>query len=134
MVNGTGDDNPGNLTIKVPAADGKMRFWRNTAVATLAPGATYTLVPGSLGYEWDVDADNGFRPAGAFRLSTSTYNLTTDYLLDYGATYGVGTATHHMMSYRAPSGALVFGAGTVDWACGLNSNHDNPFNFTDSES
>jgi hypothetical protein len=130
MVNGTGDDNPGNLTIKVPAEDGKMRFWRNTAVATLAPGATYTLVPGSLGYEWDVDADNGFRPAGAFRLSTTTYNLTTDYLLDFGATYGVGTATHHMMTYRAASGALVFGAGTIDWAYGLNSNHDNSFNFT----
>jgi Domain of unknown function (DUF4082)/Bacterial Ig domain/Carboxypeptidase regulatory-like domain len=130
MVNGTGDDNPGNLTIKVPAEDGKMRFWRNTAVATLAPGATYTLVPGSLGYEWDIDADNGFRPAGAFRLSTTTYNLTTDYLLDFGATYGVGAATHHMMSYRAASGALVFGAGTVDWAYGLNSNHDNSFNFT----
>ncbi len=129
MVNGTGDDNPGNLTIKVPAEDGKMRFWRNTAVATLAPGATYTLVPGSLGYEWDVDADNGFRPAGAFRLSTTTYNLTTDFLLDYGATYGAGTATHHLMSYRAASGALVFGAGTVDWAYGLNSNHDNSFGF-----
>jgi hypothetical protein len=130
MVNGTGDDNSGNQSIKVPAEDGKMRFWRNTAVATLAPGATYTLVPGSLGYEWDVDADNGFRPAGAFRLSTTTYTLTTDYLLDYGATYGAGAATHHMMTYRAPSGALVFGAGTVDWAYGLSSNHDNPFNFT----
>jgi Domain of unknown function (DUF4082)/Bacterial Ig domain/Abnormal spindle-like microcephaly-assoc'd, ASPM-SPD-2-Hydin len=129
MVDGTADDNPGNQSIKVPAEDGKMRFWRNTEVATLAPGATYTLVPGSLGYEWDVDADNGFRPAGAFRLSTTTYTLTTDYLLDFGATYGAGTATHHLMTYRAPSGALVFGAGTVDWAFGLNSNHDNPFNY-----
>ena len=129
MVNGTGDDNPGNLTIKVPAEDGKMRFWRNTAAATLAPGASLTLVPGSLGYEWDVDADNGFRPAGAFRLSTTTYNLTTDLLLDYGGTYGAGTATHHLMTYRAPSGALVFGAGTIDWAYGLSSNHDNSFNL-----
>src|ERR1700747_3743683 len=31
------------------------------------------------------------------------------------------------MMYRAPSGAIVFGAGTVDWAFGLNSNHDDPF-------
>jgi len=129
MVNGTGDDNPGNQTIKVPAADGQMRFWRNTAIATLAPGATYTLVPGSLGYEWDIDADNGFRPAGAFRLSTTTYTFTSDLLLDYGATYGAGTATHHMMTYRAPSGALVFAAGTIDWAYGLNSNHDNSFDL-----
>jgi len=129
MVNGPASDNSGNLSMSVPQADGQMRFWRNTAVASLAPGATYTMVPGSLGYEWDVDADNGFRPAGAFHLSTTTYPLTADYLLDYGATYGAGIATHHMMMYRAPSGALVFGAGTIDWAYGLTSNHDNPFNF-----
>lgn len=130
MVNGTGPDNDGSLTIKVPAADGKMRFWRNTAAANLAPNGSYTLVPGSLGYEWDVDADNGFRPAGTFDLSTSTYTLTSDLLLDYGATYGAGTATHHMTLYRAPSGALVFSAATIDWAWGLDSNHDNLWPFT----
>jgi len=129
MVNGTGPDNDGSLTIKVPAADGKMRFWRNTAAANLAPGSSYTLVPGSLGYEWDVDADNGFRPAGTFDLSTSTYTMTSDLLLDYGATYGAGTATHHMTLYRAPSGALVFSAATIDWAWGLSSNHDNLWSF-----
>ena len=125
MVNGTSSDNDGSLTMKVPSADGKMRFWRNTAVATLAPNSTYTLPTGSLGYEWDVDADNGFRPAGAFHLSTSTYTLTADLLLDYGATYGAGVATHHLMLYRAPSGALVFSSGTINWSWGLNSNHDN---------
>jgi hypothetical protein len=106
-----------------------MRFWRNTAAATLASNATYTLPTGSLGYEWEVDADNGFRPAGAFALSTSTYTLTSDLLLDYGATYGAGVATHHLMTYRAQSGALVFSAGTIDWSWGLNSNHDNLFPF-----
>ncbi len=129
MVNGTGDDNDGSLQIKVPAADGKMRFWRNTAVATQAANATYSLPAGTLGYEWDLDVDNGSRPAGAFQLSTATYNLTTDYLLDYGATYGAGTATHHLMLYRAPSGALVFSSASIDWSWGLNSNHDNLFNF-----
>ncbi|WP_213806338.1 DUF4082 domain-containing protein [Granulicella sp. dw_53] len=129
MVNGTGDDNDGSLKIKVPSDDGKMRFWRNTAAATLAATATYTLPVASLGYEWEVDADNGFRPPGAFHLSTSTYTLTTDYLLDYGATYGAGVATHHLMLYRAPSGALVFSAGSIDWSWGLNSNHDNLFSF-----
>ena len=29
------------------------------------------------------------------------------------------TATHHLTLYRAPSGALVFGAGTVQWSFGL---------------
>jgi hypothetical protein len=130
MVNGPGTDNNGDLSIKVPAADGKMRFWRNTSIASLASGSTATLPQGTLGYEWDEDLDNGSRPAGLFDLSTATYNLTTDLLLDYGATYGAGSATHHMTMYRAASGALVFGAGTVQWAWGLDSNHDNPFGFT----
>lgn len=124
MVNGPGDDNS-NLSIKVRAADGKMRFWRNTSIATLPAGQTATLPPGTLGYEWDADIDNGFRPAGLVPLSTSTYRLTIDLLLDYGATYGAGDATHHLSLYRARSGALVFGAGTVQWAWGLDSNHDN---------
>jgi hypothetical protein len=129
MINGPGPDNDGSLTMKVPSADGKMRFWRNTALASLPANATYTLPTGSLGYEWDEDIDNGYRPAGLFHLSTSTYTMTSDLLLDYGAIYGAGVATHHLTLYRAPSGALVFGAGTVNWSWSLNSNHDNPFGF-----
>ena len=127
MVDGPGSDNPGNLSIQVPAADGKMRFWRNTTLATLASGQTATLPAGTLGYEWDEDLDNGARPAGLFDLSTATYSLTTDLLLDNGNTTGAGIATHHLTTYRAPSGALVFSAGTIQWAWGLDSNHDNPF-------
>lgn len=122
-VNGPGDDNT-NLSIKVTSDDGKMRFWRNTAVAAQSAGQTHTLPAGTLGYEWDVEPDNGFRPAGVIDLSTATYSLTTDYLLDYGGLYGAGTATHRMSLYRAPSGALVFGAGTVQWTWGLDANHD----------
>jgi hypothetical protein len=123
MVNGPGADNT-NLSIQVPAADGQMRFWRNTSIATLPAGQTATLPAGTLGYEWDADIDNGSRPPGLFHLATATYTLTTDLLLDYGGTYGAGTETHHMTLYRAPSGALVFGAGTVQWAWGLDDNHD----------
>ena len=126
MVNGPGEDNVG-LSIKVPAADGKMRFWRNTSIANLAPDQTATLAAGTLGYEWDADIDNGYRPAGLIPLSTSTYTLTTDLLLDYGAIYGAGAATHHLSLYRAASGALVFGAGTVQWSWGLDENHDAQF-------
>jgi hypothetical protein len=125
MVNGPGTDNT-NLSIQVPQADGQMRFWRNTSVASLAAGQTATLPAGTLGYEWDEDIDNGFRPAGMWHLSTATYTMTTDLLLDYGETYGAGTATHHMTMYRAPSGALVFGAGTCQWSWGLDQNHDDP--------
>ena len=47
-----------------------------------------------------------------------------DYLQDYGSTYASGTANHALTLYRHPSGALVFGAGTVQWSWGLDSNHD----------
>ncbi len=109
--------------INVPAADGKMRFWRNTTVASQATGATATLPTGTLGYEWDADPDNGFRPAGAFRLSSTTVN-NAPVLTDHGSSFGSGTVEHNMTLYRAPSGARVFGAGTVQWAWGLDSNHD----------
>ena len=35
-----------------------------------------------------------------------------------------GTANHALTLYRHSSGALVFGAGTVQWTWGLDSNHD----------
>lgn len=109
--------------IRVPEADGKMRFWRNTSIATQATGATATLAGSTLGYEWDVDVLNSARPAGVIRLSTTTVN-NAPVLLDNGSTYGSGTAVHTMTLYRHASGALVFGAGTVQWAWGLDANHD----------
>ena len=115
--------NTGTTAIRVPAADGKLRLWRNTPVANLEPGETATLAANTLGYEWDEDLDNGFRPKGLIRLSSTTAPVSQK-LLDYGSNYGPGTATHHLTEYRAPSGALVFGAGTVQWSWGLEAAHD----------
>ncbi|MEZ0292716.1 MAG: DUF4082 domain-containing protein [Solirubrobacteraceae bacterium] len=109
--------------IRVPAADGKMRFWRNTTIATQAAGATATLPDGTLGYEWDEDTDNGYRPAGSFRLSSTTVPGAPA-LTDYGSNFGSRTVDHNMTYYRAASGARVFGSGTVQWAWGLDANHD----------
>ena len=117
-------------TIEVPAADGKMRFWRNTTIANLGTGQTATLTPNVLGYEWDEDRDNGFRPPGAIKLSTTSLGVS-QYLLDYGNTTGAGNATHNLTLYRAPSGALVFGAGTTRWSWGLDSNHSNESSAVD---
>jgi Domain of unknown function (DUF4082)/Fibronectin type III domain/Mo-co oxidoreductase dimerisation domain len=114
----------GTADITVPAQYGKLRFWRNTAVASLAPGHTLTLAPGTgtLGHEWDVDADNGFRPAGEFDLSSTTVSGVNQFTADYGTNeVDGGTATHHLTLYRAPSGALVFGSGTIQWSWGLDS-------------
>jgi hypothetical protein len=110
-------------SITVPQVDGKMRFWRNTSIANLASGATATLPFGTLGYEWDVDLDNGFRPAGLVRNSTTIVN-NAPVLTDFGSTFGSGTANHALTLYRSVSGAIVFGAGTVQWSWGLDGNHD----------
>jgi hypothetical protein len=115
--------NAGTVNIQVPAADGKMRLWRGTTVASQAAGATATLGTGTLGYEWDDEEDNGARPRGLIKLSTTTAS-GLDVLQDYGSTYATGSATHNLTLYRAPSGALVFGGGTVQWSWGLDSNHD----------
>jgi hypothetical protein len=57
------------------------------------------------------------------QLSTTT-GPAPQYLQDFGNTVVVGTTTHHLTMYKAPSGALVFGAGTIQWAWGLDANHD----------
>ena len=113
----------GTTSIQVPAAEGKLRLWRNTSVGSLKPGETATLGEETLGYEWDEDVDNGFRPAGLMDLSSTTTEVP-EKLQDDGSNYASGTATHHLTLYRAPSGALVFGAGTVQWSWGLDGVHD----------
>ncbi|WP_410001492.1 DUF4082 domain-containing protein, partial [Rhizobium leguminosarum] len=125
------DDVGSNLAaIKVGYDDANLRFWRNTSVANLQPGQTATLTKNYLGYEWDEAVDNGFDPAGLVKLSSTTLPVST-YLLDYGNTTGNATATHNLTLYRAPSGALVFGAGTVYWTWGLSDNHDKEATPTD---
>ena len=112
-----------NDPLVVPAEFAKLRLWRNTDVAKLKPGEQAVLVRGILGHEWDEDLDNGFRPAGLIRLSETTVNNVV-YIQDFGTVYDSGTATHSLTLYRVESGALVFGAGTVQWSWGLDSHHD----------
>ncbi len=114
----------------VPAEYANLRFWRSTSVATLTTGQVATLGDRVLGYEWNEDLDNGFRPAGLVPMSSTTQTVP-EKLLDYGSRVGVGTATHSLTQYRAKSGALVFSAGTVQWSWGLDSGHDGIATVTD---
>jgi Domain of unknown function (DUF4082)/Bacterial Ig-like domain/Bacterial Ig domain len=115
--------NAGTGAVTVPYQYAALRFWRNTSVASLQPGQTATLAPETLGYEWDQDVDNGFRPPGEFDLSSTT--MTAPQVIQtYQESLGQETVTHNLTMYRAASGALVFDAGTVQWAWGLNANHD----------
>ena len=112
-----------NDPLIVPHEYAHLRFWRNTTVADLKPGERAVLLKGLLGHEWDEDLDNGFRPAGLFRLSETTID-NVPYIQDQGTIFDAGTATHHLTMYRADSGALVFGAGTIQWSWGLDGHHD----------
>lgn len=109
--------------ITIPYDYSKLRFWRNTDIANLQPGQTGTLVKNILGYEWDSDVENGFRPAGLINLSLSTVSVE-QYLRDYGTSIGPAVVNHSLTMYRAESGALVFGAGTVFWSWGLDDQHE----------
>jgi N,N-dimethylformamidase beta subunit-like, C-terminal/FlgD Ig-like domain len=93
--------------IQVPAAYGQMRLWRDTDIATLPPNGVATLPAGTLGHEWDYWQYAESSPPGLVWLSSTT----------------VSGLTHHLTLYRHPSGALVFGVGTIQWVWGLDDNH-----------
>ena len=116
------DETQPDLTVKVPSAYGGLRFWRSTDLATLPPGQTVSLTQGTLGYEWDDDRDVGPKPPGLVEL-TSTTETVPAVLTDHGGSYASRPATHRVTLYRAPSGALVFGTGTIQWSWGLDATH-----------
>ncbi len=93
--------------ILVPATFKNLRFWRNTSIAALLPGQTATLGASSLGSEWDFEQPSAVYPPRRIKLSQTLLN----------------GRTHHLSLYRADSGALVFGAGTIQWSWGLDAFH-----------
>lgn len=112
-----------DLAITVSASEGALRLWRNTGLAAPSNGVSTQLAPHTVGYESNEDLDNGFRPAGLIRLSTTT-GPVPQYLQDFGNTVAAGTTQHHLTMYKASSGALVFSAGTIQWSWGLDTYHD----------
>ncbi len=112
------------VSLNVPAADANLRFWRDTSVARLQPGQVATLGQFIVGYETDMDVDNGSRPAGLLDMSSTTFSTASAVVDQSGTRVGPGTSTHSTTLYRAPGGALVFGAGTVQWSWGLDGHHN----------
>ncbi|WP_225307262.1 N,N-dimethylformamidase beta subunit family domain-containing protein [Adhaeribacter soli] len=99
-----------NGALQVPATFQNLRFWRNTSVAGLGTNQTATFTPNTVGYEWNSDQEvyRSSYPAGRVLLSRTV----------------IGGKTHNASLYKHNSGALVFGAGTVQWSWGLDGNHD----------
>lgn len=115
-----GDAAVSNVGIDVPQGLSGLRLWRDTSVANV--GAN-DIAPGIVGYEWNTVPDDSYRPAGLILLSETVIDWP-EILVDQGNRTSPGTATHGLSLYRAPSGALVFGAGTVFWSWGLSDEHD----------
>ena len=93
----------------VPDTYKNLRFWRNTPVAALPAGGTETLTSGTLGYEWDWEQFFPNYPLGRVTMSSTTFD----------------GHVHKLSLYKdGTSKSLVFGAGTVQWAWGLDANHD----------
>ncbi|NMR21432.1 DUF4082 domain-containing protein [Cellulomonas fimi] len=112
-----------DLPVTVSAEEGRLRLWRSTSLASLPAGTSQELARTTVGYESNEDRDNGARPPGLIRLSTTT-GPVPEYLLDYGNTVAPGTTVHNTTLYRAASGALVFSAGSIQWTWGLDATHD----------
>ncbi|HEY7071829.1 MAG TPA: DUF4082 domain-containing protein [Acidimicrobiales bacterium] len=119
------DETQPDLTIKVPAQYGKLRFWDHTDVESLPAGSTASLTQGTLGYEWDDDRDLGPKPGGLLELSSTTETVPA-VLINEGGGYNAQAATHRLTLYRAASGALVWATGTCQWAWGLDDEHPRP--------
>ena len=115
---GTGEFGGG---LDVPSGFAALRVWRDTGVPQ---GGLLDIAPGLIGYEWNTVPQDAFRPEGLITLSETTLPWSA-ILTDQGNRTAPGTATHNLSLYRAESGALVFGAGTVFWSWGLSNAHDN---------
>ena len=131
-----GDNDSHNYALRVPAAntDGEYsadRIWRRAGLPL--NGAT-SIGTDIVGWEWDsvpVQAQYLSRqPAGVKRLSsTLTTSDDPSWLQDEGRQRAnVPPAgmdgTVQAVKYTAPSGALVFASGTMQWSWGLSNEPD----------
>ncbi|OPY09654.1 MAG: hypothetical protein A4E68_00403 [Syntrophaceae bacterium PtaB.Bin095] len=119
-------DAPRYDPITISASEGKYPFWRNTGIDKLAAGETAQLPAGVLGFEWDEVRDNGALPPGLIRLSTTRIAVDPAKIRSGYSYSPTGVVTHSLSLYRHGSGALVFGAGTIQWSWGLDAYHDIP--------
>ena len=115
-----GDGGVSDVGLDVPQELSGLRLWRDTSVEGV--GAE-DMSPAIIGYEWNTVPADEHRPAGLILLS-STEVEWDEILVDQGSRTAPGTGTHSLSLYRAASGALVFGAGTVFWSWALSNEHD----------
>jgi PKD repeat protein len=123
-----GDNDDESFKLSIPAGNpngeyASSRVWRNTGLSTTS---TTTLPEQIVGWEWDqIPTQAGYlaqEPAGVKRVTlTNVSNPEDSFIQDAGreraSTPPPGEAPEvSAAEYRAPSGALVFATGTMEWA------------------
>ena len=113
--------NGGNASVFFPLrVTGELahnRVFRNTGLEDMLPGTYVDIGRQLVGWEWDAVEDNGMSPEGLTVLATTPFY--GELASDQAERYVVGTGFSNTTRYTAPSGAMVFAAGTIQWAWGL---------------
>jgi PKD repeat protein len=132
-----GDNDSRSFPLTVPAGNAADEFaadriWRNTGVAE---NSTTNIGTRLVGWEWDAIPTQAqylaHQPADVIKLSSSNVQTAPDnsWLQDEGRLRNTAPppgqpGTVNAVKYQAPSGALVFASGTMQWAEGLLDDSD----------
>ncbi len=130
--------------LTVPPADGQEyagnSIWRDTGIN---PATGATIGTNLIGWEWDaIPSQPGylaFEPADVIPVTRTDVDLPgNEWLEDYGMEYGDSPPPGQppyteAVRYQAPSGALVFSSGTMQWSWGLGPHFHNTIEDTYSE-
>ncbi len=126
-----GDNDDFSFKPTIPAGNANGEFasspvWRHTGISTTS---STTLPENIVGWEWDqIPTQAGYlaqEPAGVKQVTlTDVSNPEDSWIQDAGraraATPPAGEPSNvSAVEYRAPSGALVFSTGTMEWALGF---------------
>jgi hypothetical protein len=114
-----GDNDLFYFPLRVSTVEAQDSFYRHTGLQNMPADSYVEFGTEVVGWEWDAQVDNGLTPEGLSVLASSpVYGML---LQDAGnsANGNMGTATVHTVRYTAPSGAIVFSSGTIQWSWGL---------------
>lgn len=116
-----GDNDKFYFPLRISAEQAQDPLYRHTGLQNMPPGSVIDIGDQIVGWEWDATVENGQTPAGLTVLASSpVYGLL---LQDAGnfQNANLGQAAAQTVRYTAPSGAVVFASGTIQWSWGLGS-------------
>jgi hypothetical protein len=114
-----GDNDYFYFPVRVAAQYAGDRIYRHTDLQQMPPDTYVNIGDKIVGWEWDAVVDNGHSPDNVEVLATTP---VYGFVLKDAGNSDNGTsdfAVTHITRYIAPSGAIVFSGGTIQWSWGL---------------